>query len=213
MEAETLKTQRTDLQMVDISKITRIPMRTASADPKERLYIMAVTGEKKKALTDLEKAEMYARLIEIGKAEGKKRGEVIEDIKSRLGVSQATIYNILQINKLPEVIKEAIANNEISGSTVVTIVREIKSEEEQIKAVADAIADAKAVSEKDGGQSKATASNVKGLRAKTAMQRLKEVAEKLESKDVSNSRTKLLTELLDALDKKSSVNKIFELFL
>jgi len=197
----------------DISKIERIPMRTASADPKERLYIMAVTGEKKKALTDLEKAEMYARLIEIGKTEGKKRGEVIADITHRLGVSQATVYNILKINELPEVIKDAIAKNEISGSTVVTIVREIKDPAEQVKAVEEAIYDAKALAEKDGGKSKATASNVKNLKAKSPMARLKEVREKLESKEVSNSRTKLLVELLDALENKCSVNKIMDLFL
>lgn len=197
----------------DISKIERIPMRSASADPKERLYIMAVTGEKKKSLTDLEKAEMYARLIEYGKAEGKSRGETIADIKQRLGVSQATVYNILKLNELPEEIKDAIANNEISGSTVVTIVREIKDEAEQIKAVNDAIVHAKAQAEKEGGKTKATASNVKGLKAKSAIQKLKEVAEKLENKEVSNSRTKLLNELLVALEDKRSVNKILDLFI
>lgn len=197
----------------DISKIEFIRLIPSSSDLKERLYIMAITGEGKKPLTDLERASMFAALLEIGIAEGKKRGETIKEIVSKLGVSQATVYNILQINKLPEIIKEAIANNEISGSTVVTIVREIKDEAEQIKAVTEAILDAKAVSEKDGSNSKATASNVKGLRAKTAMQRLKEVSEKLESKEISNSRTKLLVELLEALDNKRSVNKIFELFL
>lgn len=197
----------------DISKIERIPMRSASADPKERLYIMAVTGEKKKALTELEKAEMYARLIEYGKAEGKKRGEVIDDIKQRLGVSQATVYNILKLNALPEEIKDAISRNEISGSTVVTIVREIKDETEQIKAVSEAIVHAKALAEKEGGKTKATASNVKGLKAKTAMQKLKEVVDKLDNKEVSNSRTKLLGELVDALENKRSVNKILDLFL
>jgi len=193
----------------DISKIERIPMRSASADPKERLYIMAVTGEKKKALTDLEKAEMYARLIEFGKAEGKARGEVIEDIKQRLGVSQATVYNILKLNTLPEEIKAAIAKNEISGSTVVTIVREIKDEAEQIKAVNHAIVAAQNIT----GGKKATAAHVTGLKAKTAMQRLREVSEKLDNREVSNSRTKFLSELLEALENKRSVNKIIELFL
>lgn len=196
----------------DISKIERIPMRTASADPKERLYIMAVTGEKKKALTDMEKADMYARLIEIGKTEGKKRGEVIDDIKQRLGVSQATVYNILKLNTLPEEIKEAIASNEISGSTVTTIIREVKDEAEQVRLINEAIETVKAVT-KEGVKAKATASHVKGLKAKTAMQRLKEVAEKLEAKEVTNSRTKLLAELLEVLEQKKSINKILELFL
>lgn len=197
----------------DISKIERVPMRTASADPKERLYIMAVTGEKKKALTDLEKAEMYARLIEYGKEEGKKRGEVINDIKQRLGVSQATVYNILNLNKLPDEVKEAIGRGEISGSTVNAIVREEKDEAIIISLVNDAIATAKSITEATGGKTKATAQNVKGLKAKSAMQRLKEVAEKLEKAGATNTRAKVLVDLIEALDNKRSVNKIVELFL
>jgi ParB family chromosome partitioning protein len=197
----------------DISKIEFIRLIPSSSDLKERLYIMAITGEGKKPLTDLEKAGMYARLIEMAKSEGKKRGDAIKEIVTKLGVSQATVYNILKINELPEEIKDAIAKNEISGSTVVTIVREIKDEAQQIKAVNDAIVHAKAQAEKEGGKSKATASNVKGLKAKSAIQKLKEVAEKLENKEVSNSRTKLLGELLIALEDKRSVNKILDLFI
>lgn len=196
----------------DISKIERIPLRSASSDIKERLYIMAITGERKKPLTDIEKAEMYNRLIELGKKEGKKRGEIIDDIVQRLGVSQATVYNTLSIVNLPEPIKAAIANNLISGGTVVSIVREVKDEAEQVRLVNEAIESAKSV-EKDGKKGKATAAHVKGLKAKSPMQRLKEVAEKLESKEVKNSRTKLLTELLEALDERRSVNKILELFI
>lgn len=195
----------------DISKIERIPMRTASADPKERLYIMAVTGEKKKSLTDMEKAKMYARLIEYGKAEGKSRGDVINDIKARLGVSKATVYNILKLNELPEEIQARISKGEISGSTVNTIIREVKDEAEQIKVVNEAVLAAQAIT--DGGKKKATASHVKGLKAKSPMQRLKEVAAKLESNGVNNSRAKLLAELIDALENKRSVNKILDLFV
>jgi ParB family chromosome partitioning protein len=45
----------------DVSKIQLIRLIPSSANIKDRLYIMAITGEKKKDLTDLEKAEMYAR--------------------------------------------------------------------------------------------------------------------------------------------------------
>lgn len=202
-----------DPRFADISKIAYVPMRTASADPIERLFTMAITGEKKKSLTDLERAAMYQRLLDALMKTDMKRGDAINKIKQDVGISTATLYNMLKLNTLPEQIKTAIAENKISGSTVVTIVREIKGEDEQIKAVTDAIADAQEVAEKEGGRAKATASNVKNLKAKTAMQRLQEVVAKLHKDDVSNTRTKLLIELVDALENKRSVNKIVELFL
>lgn len=197
----------------DISKIEFIRLIPSSDDLKERLYIMAITGEGKKPLTDMEKAEMYAALIEVAKGEGKKRADAVKEIVTKLGVSPATVYNTLKLNSLPEEIKEAIVNEEISGSTVVTIIREIKDEAEQIKAVEEAIADAKEIAATQGKKSKATAANVKGLTAKSPMSRLKELRERLEKKEVRNSRVKLLVELLDGLEEKRSTNKLLELFL
>lgn len=203
-----------DAHFADLSKIQYIPVRTSSSDPLERLYIMAVTGEKKKSLTDLERADMYSRLIEmLVSTKGMKRGEAVKEIMENVGVSQATMYNILKLNELPEAIKESIAKGEISGSTVVTIVREIKDEKEQVEAVQAAIAHAKEAAEKDGGKTKATARNVKGLTAKTPMARLKEVREKLVENGVNNSRVELLVELMDALEQKKSVNKLLDLFI
>lgn len=198
----------------DVSKIQLIRLIPSSSNIKDRLYIMAITGEKKKDLTEIEKAEMYSRLVEYGIAEGKKRGEVIKEICTRLCVSPASVYNTLKLNALPQEIKTAIVNKEISGGTVTTIIREIKDEAEQIKAVEAAITQAKSVA-KEGGKSKATARDVKGLKAKSPMQRLREVAEKIEENGLtnSNSRTKLLVELLVALEEKKSVNKILELFV
>lgn len=197
----------------DISKIEFIRLIPSSDDLKDRLYIMAITGEGKKPLNDAEKAKMYAALIEVAASEGKKRGAAIKEIVLKLGVSPAAVYNTLKINDMPEEIQEAIANDSISGGTVVTIIREIKDPAEQIKAVQEAIADAKEVAEKEGKKNKATAANVKGLTAKGPMSRLKEVRDRLEKKEISNTRTKLLVELLDALAEKRSVNKLVELFL
>lgn len=196
----------------DISKIERIPFRTASSDLKERLVIMATTGFGKVPLTELENAALYSKLISLEVEDGAKRGDAIKAICQRLGKSQATIYNVLKLNELPVTIKESIEKREISGSTVVTIVREVKDEAEQIRLVNEAIASTKATAG-EGKASKATAKDVKGLKAKTSLQRLKEVSEKLEAKGVSNSRTKLLDQLVAALEEKQSVKEITELFL
>lgn len=199
-----------DPHFTDISKIVNVPVRIASADPIERLFTMAVTGEKKKNLTELERVDMYSRLIDsIMETKGVKRGEAIDEVIVKVGISKPTLYNVISLNKLPEEIKEAIAKNEISGSTVVTIVREVKDEEEQKRLVKEAIASAQAT----GSKKKSTASNVKGLAAKSPMQRLKEVVAKLQEKEVTNTRATALIELVEMLEDKKSINKMLELFL
>jgi len=197
----------------DISKIQAIRLLPSSPHIEDRLYIMAITGEKKKDLTDLEKAVMYARLLELGIAKGKKKGEAIKEICTRLAISQATFYNIHKLNELPEEIKVSIAGGYISGSTVVTIVRDEKDPEVQKKMVAEAIADSKAITEKSGKTKKATAKNVKGLTAKSPIQKLKLVAEKLETERVGTTRAKAFIEAMKAVAEGKSVNKILELFV
>lgn len=204
-----------DPRFADISKIEFIRLIPCSADIKERLYIMAITGEGKKPLTDLEKADMYTALLEIGKEEGKAKGAVIKEIVTKLGVSQATVYNILGLAKLPEEIRTAIGNGEISGSTVSAIVREVKDAGEQISLVNKAIAAAQKAAEVIGGgnKTKATLSNVEGLTAKPVMQRLKEIAAIVEEEGAKNVRANVLVELIAALEDKKDVKKIAKLFL
>lgn len=197
----------------DISKIELIRLIPSSPHLKDRLYIMAITGEKKKDLTDLEKATMYSRLLEIAVAEGKKKGEAIKEICARLSISQATFYNIHKLNELPEEIKDSITNGEISGSTVVTIVRDVKDAETQKKMVAEAIVEAKAAVKEGGKAKKATAKDVKGLKAKTPIQKLKKVVEKLQNLGATNTRANALIKAMELIEEGKSVNAIFELFV
>jgi ParB family transcriptional regulator, chromosome partitioning protein len=202
-----------DPQFADLSKIKYVPVRTASADPIERLYTMAITGEMKKNLTDMERAEMYSRLIDmLIEKKALKRGDAIKEVMANVNVSQATMYNVLALKKLPAEIQEKISDGSISGATVVAITREIKDETEQVKAVNKAIEHAQITSAATGTKKKATAQNVSGMKSKTTMQRLKEVQEQLENNGVKNVRTKLLAELVDALENKRSTKKILELF-
>lgn len=199
----------------DISKIQLIKLLAGPSTRKERLLEMAVTGEGKKPLTDLEKASLYQKLIDISMAEGKKRGEAITELRAKLGVSQATVYNILQLNALPEEIKTAIEKKEISGSTVTTIIREAKSPEEQVRMVNEAIEDAKQTAQASGKATvkKATAKNVKGIKPKTPIQKIKAVAEKLENAGVKNTRANALITMMSMLEEGASINKIYELFV
>lgn len=201
-------------EFADISKIEFIRLIPCSDNLKERMYIMAITGEGKKPLNELEKATMYATLIQIGKEENKSKAEIINEIVEKLGVSKATVYNIIKINELPEQIKTAIGAGEISGSTVSAIVREVKNADEQVSLVNAAIEAAKSATNaiNGKGKTKATAKNVKGLKSKSPMQRLKEVVAAVEEAGLSNVRAKVLLELVEALQSKRSVKKIVELF-
>ena len=197
----------------DISLIERVPVLPASANLKERLYIMAITGETKKVLTDMEKVEMYEALLEMGKEEGKKRSETIREICANLGISQAAVYNTLKISELSDSIKDKIASNIISATTVVAIVRELKDPVQQEKAVEAAIANAAKLSEASGKKVKATAKDVKGLKAKTPMARIQEVVDKLEANKVNNTRANALKALFKGIDEKHSAHKLYELFV
>lgn len=197
----------------NIDKIRRIPFRTASSTLKDRLMIMAITGKGKVPLTDMEKASLYSELIGVLQTEGKKRGEAIKEVCHNLGVSQATIYNVLALNELPEEIKQSISTGKISGTAVVALTRDIKDETAQVAAVREAIADAEKTAQTEGKSAKkATASNVKGLKAKSPMQKMTEVADRLEKNGVNNVRAKTFAELVTLLAEGASVNKIYELF-
>lgn len=197
----------------NIDKILRVPFRVASANLKDRLMIMAITGKGKQPLTDMEKAALYSELIGVLQTEGMKRTEAIKELGHNLGVSQATVYNVLSLNELPDAIKEEIVAGKISGTTVVAITRDIKDEAQQVAAVKEAIADAEQVASTTGkAVKKATASNVKGLKAKSPMQKLTEVADRLEKNEVSNVRSKAFIEMVTILAEGGSVNKIYDLF-
>lgn len=197
----------------NVDKILRIPMRMASEKLVDRLYIMATTGFGKVPLKEFEKAELYEQLISLAMADGKKRGQAIKELITRLGVSTATVYNTLKLNELDPDIKAFVASGQLSGATAITIVKEITDPEKQKEAVLEAIYNAEDKAKATGSKAKATAANVKGLKAKSLIQKLKEVSEKLEEKDVKNIRTKLLTDLIEALDEKKSVNVLVNLFL
>lgn len=196
----------------DVSKIKLIPMRMVSSGKKDRLLIQASTGFGKVPLTDLEKAKLYTDLIEISISEGKKRGEAIKELVTRLGISQASVYNTLKLNELDADIKGFIESGEISGSTINQIIREEKDMDKVKELILSAVYNAEEKTTSTGSKKKATASDVKGLKSKSPLQRLQELAEELEEQKISNVRSRALFELMDELSKKSSLKRLLEIF-
>ena len=197
----------------DLSKIKLIPMRMVSSVKKDRLFIQVSTGFGKVPLTDLEKAGLYKELIELSISEGKKRGEAIKELVTRLGISTASVYNILKLNELDSVIKGFIESGQISGSTINQIIREEKDMDKVKKLVLSAVCNAEEKTAATGSKKKATAANVKGLKKQSTIQRLKEVEEKLIADKVNTMKARILFELIDSLEKKLSTKKLLEIFL
>jgi ParB-like chromosome segregation protein Spo0J len=198
----------------DISKIHQVPFRPSAHTMLERLMIMGITGQGKQPLTDLEKANLYERVIsELENVKGLKRGEAIKQLQQSFGVKVASVYNTLSLNKLPEEIKTLIHNNEISANAVLAITREIKTPEEQIKAVEEAVFEAQLQAEKTGkAPKKATAAHVKTIKPKSVKDKLAAVKEALEKSGANNVRAKAFLELMEGLDENVSVKKLVAIF-
>jgi len=208
-----------DPEFKDVSKIERIPLRTSTSNKSERLYIMSVTGENKKALTELERAEMFSRLIEFGKEEGKKKSEVIKEIIQKLGISSASVYNSLKLNELDPDVKAFVESGELSGGTAIAIARKTEDKEKIKELVVNAVYDAEEKTTKEGKKKKATASNVKGLKEKFVqstsplLQDLSEVVKRLDELGINNLKARVLFELVDEIQKGSPVSKLVNIFL
>lgn len=196
----------------DLSKIIRVPFRTASSDTKERLYIVANTGNGKVPLTELEKAALYADLLKLEIEGGLKKVEAVKKTIARLGISQSKFYGTLSLNEVDEDVKSFIKAGQISGGTVVQIVRELQDSEKVKDAVLEAVYNAEETKTKSGKPKKATAANVKALAKKSVVGTLKDLAAICEENKYSNVRTRLLESLIEGLTNGDSAEKLSELF-
>lgn len=170
----------------------------------DRLFTMLITGTGQKQLTELEQAEGFKRLINFGYKK--------DDIAKKVGVSPAQVYNMIQLANVPQKIKLRIAENKISGNTVVQLIREVKDSEEQVRIVEEAIASVEATTEEGKKPKKVTAKNISVIKTKTTEQKLKELVQALDEDGVSNEKTEWLVDLVVAL-KDSSVEELKKLFV
>ncbi len=170
----------------------------------DRLFSMLVTGTGQKQLNELEQAEGFKRLIAFSYTK--------EDIAKKVGLSPAQVYNMLQLANVPQKIKLRIAENKISGNTVVQLIREVKDSEEQIRIVEEAIANVEANTVEGKKPKKVTAKNISVIKTKTSEQKLKELVQALDADGVNNEKTEWLVELVVAL-KDSSVEELKKLFV
>jgi hypothetical protein len=158
--------------------------------------------------------EVNILALELENEKDIKRGDAIKQLQQSFGIkSVANVYNLLSLNKLPEQIKTLIHNGDISSNAVLAITREIKSPEEQIAAVEEAVFEAQLEAEKEGkAPKKATAAHVKTIKPKSIKDRLAAVKEALEKSGANNVRAKAFLELMEGLEGKASTKKLAAIF-
>jgi ParB-like chromosome segregation protein Spo0J len=159
---------------------------------------MVTTGTGQKPLTELEQAEAIKRLVNFHYKP--------EEIARKVGKSVPHIYNMLTLANASRKVKELVISGEISGTTIVHIVRQTPDEREQYKMVQEAIESAK-----KEGKKKATAKNVSQLVQKNPAQKLKELIALLDAKGIKNDKTEFVAELVASL-KDSSVEDLVKMF-
>lgn len=178
-------------------EIPYVKVMPSSSNQEDRLFALVITGIGKKPLTPLEEGETYKRLVALHYKP--------KEIAEKVGKSVPHVYNLLKLADAPKQVKNAITANEISGTTVMNLSKQVKTSEDLVKAVTHAIADAK----KDGSTKKATNKNV--VKLKTPMQKLTEayaIAEANGAKKLS-----LLFDIISELHtKESTPESLAELF-
>jgi ParB family transcriptional regulator, chromosome partitioning protein len=175
-----------------------IEVQLFTGNEEDRVFSMVATGVGQKSLTELEQAEAIKRLISFHYKP--------EDIAPRIGKSVPHIYNMILLANASKKIKDKVVSGEISGTTIVHIIRQSDDEREQYKMVEDAIADAKS-----SGKKTATARNVSTLKTKKPEQKLKELISYLDASGIKNEKVELLVELVSNL-KDGSIEELAKLF-
>ena len=103
----------------------------ATGNMEDRIFAMVITGIGKKPLNNLEEGEAYKRL--------KAYGYENKDIAAKVGKSLQHIYNMLKLADTPQQVKKYIINGDISGNTVVSLLKDVKTAEDLLRVVEEAV--------------------------------------------------------------------------
>lgn len=103
----------------------------ASGNMEDRIFAMIITGTGKKPLNNLEEGEAYKRL--------KAYGYEVKDIAAKVGKSLPHIYNMLKLADVPQKVKKYILDGDISGNTVVSLLKDVKTTDDLLRVVEEAV--------------------------------------------------------------------------
>ncbi len=132
-----------------------------SGNMEDRIFAMVITGIGKKPLNNLEEGEAYKRL--------KAYGYEVKDIAAKVGKSLPHIYNMLKLADVPQQVKKHIIKGDISGNTVVSLLKDVKTADDLLKAVEEAVLNSEIEHEEDAKAGKKTAKKKKATARHTGV--------------------------------------------
>lgn len=171
----------------------------------DRILAMVITGIGKKPLNNLEEGEAYKRL--------KEHGLDVKEIALKVGKSLPHVYNMLKLADIPQEVKNHIINGDISGSTIINIMKEVKIPSDLISVVEEAVLSAQIETEEKEKLGKTTKKTATARHAGflSTMKKLKLALEIASEKEYEN--VELLAKLLKKLElKESKPEQIARLF-
>lgn len=178
-----------------------------SGNMEDRIFAMVITGIGKKPLNNLEEGEAYKRL--------KAYGYEVKDIATKVGKSLPHIYNMLKLADVPQKVKKYILDGDISGNTVVSLLKDVKTADDLLKVVEEAVLASEIEHEEDAKAGKKTAKKKKATArhtgALTPMKKLEAALDIAVEKGYDNIQ--LLHDLVTKLGvKESKPEQIAKLF-
>jgi len=187
------------------ANITHVNVMSAKGDEKGRVLTMLLDGEASKKLSASEMATGFSRL----KAMGMKPLE----IGANVGLSQAQVYNIINVTKAPQTIQDMVEKGLISVALVNEIQRTTKDPAEQVKLAEEAVANVVAEVGEDGEpkKKKATSANANTKKVSADVAKLEAAIELAIEDNPASGKVAVLKAIVNKLKSKASAEDIAKL--
>ena len=171
--------------------------------------LLQFNSQSETPLNYVEKGTLIARLRS-AKADGE-RVVTDEDIQNRLGISQPQMYNLLALVNVPDSVKTAIVNDEISATTVNQIIRDNSKgsgakrtvDNDAIEAEVKALVSNAQVSPTKGKKGKKVTSANRGERKQSLASKINELKLQSDNGGVKSEIIANFIEVINALEEKT----------
>ena len=171
--------------------------------------LLQFNSQSETPLNYVEKGTLIARLRS-AKADGE-RVVTDEDIQNRLGISQPQMYNLLALVNVPESVKTAIVNDEISATTVNQIIRDNSKgrgakrtvDNDAIEAEVKSLVSNAQVSPTKGKKGKKVTSANRGERKQSLASKINELKLQSDNGGVKSEIIANFIEVVNALEEKT----------
>ena len=156
-----------------------------------------------KPYSNLEQGHVFSQLVE--------RGFTVADISKKVAKSSTHILNCVSLVALPKKVQDLISSGAVSGLTAVELSKVVKTEDELIQKLEEAVETAPIAS--DGTKKKVTKKNVSDVAITSPMKKLEEVKKRIsEMENVNPELTQFFNKLVSRLKAGESIESLIELF-